>query len=81
LPSHIDEAAGVKVTKSDAETVRDLSIEAITKLSSALLVCKERGSPAEFEQMRRAVAHAMGYINSGILTPIYAEYPELDHLK
>jgi hypothetical protein len=61
--------------------VRGLSLEAITRLSSALRVCKERGSRAEFEQVRRAVANAMGYINSGILTPIYAEYPELDHLK
>ena len=69
------------VTKSDATTVRDLSLEAISKLSSALLVCKERGSQAEFERMRTAVAHAMGYINSGILTPIYAEFSDLDHLK
>ena len=69
------------MTKSDATMVRDLSLGAITKLSSALLVCKERGSEAEFERMRRAVANSMGYINSGILTPIYAEYPDLDHLK
>jgi len=69
------------VTKSDATIVRDFSLEAITKLSSALIVCQERGSKTDFERMRLAVAHAMGHISSGILTPIYAEYPDLDHLK
>ena len=69
------------MTKSDATTVRDLSLEAITKLNAALILCKERGGPAQFEDMRRAVAHSMGHILSGILAPIYAEHPDLDHLK
>jgi phosphoenolpyruvate-protein kinase (PTS system EI component) len=70
-----------ELTKSDAKAVRDLSIEAITKLTTALDLCKERGSQAEFEQARRADAHSIGHIHSEILSAIYAEYPELDHLK
>jgi len=61
--------------------VRNLSLEAIAKLSAALIVCQERGEFVEFERMRAAVAHAMGHINSGILTPIYTAHPDLDHLR
>jgi len=67
--------------KSDAKTVRDLSLKAIADLTTALAVCKERGSEAEFDNMRRAVGHSIGHIESGILSTIYAEYPDLDDLK
>jgi hypothetical protein len=66
--------------KSDAKAVRDLSLKAITDLTAALAVCKERGSQAEFDNMRRAVGHSIGHIESGILCAIYAEYPDLDDL-
>ena len=67
--------------KSDAKAVRDLSLKAITDLTAALAVCKERGSQAEFDDMRKAVGHSIGHIESGILSAIYAEYPDLDDLK
>ena len=67
--------------KSDAKAVRDLSLKAIADLTATLAVCKERGSQAEFDNMRKAVGHAIGHIESGILSTIYAEYPDLDDLK
>jgi hypothetical protein len=70
-----------ELEKSDAKAVRDLSLKAITDLTAALAVCKERGSQAEFDDMRKAVGHSIGHIESGILSVIYAEYPDLDDLK
>ena len=55
-------------------------MKAITDLTAALAVCKERGSQAELDDMRKAVGHSIGHIESGILSAIYAEYPDLDDL-
>jgi hypothetical protein len=66
--------------RPDAKAVRDLSLKAITDLTAALAVCKERGSQAELDDMRRAVGHSIGHIESGILSAIYAKYPDLDDL-
>ncbi len=64
-----------------AETVRDLSLSAITDLTKMLAISEGRCPAEESEALKRAIAGIIGLIQTDILDGICAQYPELNDLR
>jgi hypothetical protein len=69
------------VERQSAETVRDLSLSAITDLTRMLAVGEGHCAAEEFRTLKRAVAGIIGLIQTEILDGIRAQYPELNDLR
>ncbi len=67
--------------KNQAQTVRDLSLSAITDLTKMLAISEGRCAAGEFETLKRAIAGIIGLIQTDILDGICAQYPELNDLR
>lgn len=70
------------MNKPTAETVKDLSLRAITELSRIVKMTKDQcSSREEFENLARAVGRIIGLIETDILAIAYRDFPELDDLS
>lgn len=69
------------VNKHDATEMRDHGLRAIEELSRLLNVALDKCSSEQYEQIRKGVGLSIGRIQLEVLDVIYAEYPELNHLK
>lgn len=67
--------------EGSAERLRDAALQAVSQLSQILVVSRGHCSAAEFERMKKGVGLAIGQVQTTILDPIYAQYPDLDDLK
>ena len=67
--------------KRSAKKLRTLSLRAVSQLSRIVPVSRDRCPPEEFERIRKGVGLAIGQVQTEILDPIYARYPELSDLK
>ncbi|HEX9572456.1 MAG TPA: hypothetical protein VF994_00080 [Myxococcales bacterium] len=68
------------MTKPTAQAVSELLRAAVAKLDESVRVV-QGAAPSEFEAYRRAVGRIMGAIYLDLLTPLYAQYPEIDPEK
>lgn len=67
--------------KTCALSVKEHAMNAITELTSALTVCKDRCAPHEYEQIREGVGRSIMAVHDGLLASIFKEYPALNHLR
>jgi hypothetical protein len=67
--------------RGSAEKIRDLSLQAVSRLSEVLSLSRSGCSEQEYERFRKGVGLAIGQIQAEILDPIYSQYPDLNHLK
>lgn len=54
---------------------------AVAELSRALLIAQTACSADEFLGVRRSVAHLIADVDALLHESIYADHPELDHLR
>jgi hypothetical protein len=66
--------------KDCALNIRELALEAITNLSKALERSQGKCSTEDFERIKEGVGLSIAHIQTWILDPIYAQYPDLDDL-
>ena len=66
--------------RSDAEAIKDLTLQAISDLTRILLVSKDSCTEEEFQDLKKAVGSSIGHIEIDILSKIYSQYPELDDI-
>jgi len=69
------------MTKDDAIEMRDHGVRAIEELSNLLNIAWERCSEDERQRIKRGVGLSIGRIDVELLSIIYEQYPEIDHLK
>jgi hypothetical protein len=69
------------MTKEAALELQRLCLRAIEALSESLLVSQRSLSGEEYDARRRATGSLIGRIQTDLLDPLYAHYPELDDLK
>ena len=67
--------------KQDATEMKQHGLRAIEELSDLLNIAVDGCSGEEYERIKRGVGLSIGRIQTELLDVIYAEYPELDHLK
>jgi hypothetical protein len=72
VPTHLD--------KPCAEEAQGFALSAMENLSRLLLVYQRAAPEPEFLATRRTVGLIFGKIQMELLEPIYATFPELDHL-
>jgi len=71
----------VMMKKQDATEMKQHGLRAIEELSDLLNIAVDGCSGEEYERIKRGVGLSIGRIQTELLDVIYAEYPELDHLK
>ena len=54
---------------------------AVAELSRALLIAQTGCSADEFLRVRRSIAHLIADVDTLLHESIYADHPELDHLR
>jgi hypothetical protein len=64
-----------------AVAIKDHGLKAVVELGLALKCCFKRCSPEEYAILKRAIGLSIGRINLELLDVVYAQYPDLDHLK
>jgi len=65
----------------DAKEVRDLCLDAIENLTSALNAVSGAADDVTLERIRKGVGVSIGTIDTRILSVLYELHPDLDHLK
>ena len=68
------------VTEDEAIIVKNLSTQAIEKLSS-ILINLDGLSTVEFEEIKRGVGLSIVSIDEHILCKIYENHPDLDNIR
>jgi hypothetical protein len=68
------------MTKTTAQAVSDLLRAAAGKLDESVGVVQDC-APSELDAYRRSVGTVMAAIYLDLLTPLYAQYPEIDPEK
>ena len=61
--------------------IKDHGLKAVVELTLALNCCYERCSPEEYAILKRAIVLSIGRIDVELLSFVYQQYPDLDHLK
>jgi len=69
------------MNKDDAIELRDHGLRAIEELTLLLNIAWERCSGDERERIRRGVGLSIGRIDVDLLSVIYEQHPEIDHLR
>ena len=69
------------MTKETAVELQRLCLRAVEALSEALLTSQKALSSADYEARRRTTGSIIGRIQTDLLDPLYADYPELDDLR
>jgi hypothetical protein len=69
------------MTKDDAIEMRDHGIRAIEELNVLLNIAWDRCSEEERERIRRGVGLSLGRMVVDLLSVIYEQYPDIDHLR
>jgi hypothetical protein len=70
------------MNKTLAEQTSLLLLRVSAKLDAQLALLKTQCSDEEFQGYRRGFGYVLGYLFTEIMTPIYAEHPDLkpEHL-
>jgi len=68
------------MTKTTAQAVSELLRAAAAKLDESVRVVQGR-APSELDAYRRSVGRIMGAIYLDLLTPLYAQHPEIEPEK
>ncbi len=61
-----------------ARHVATAALRTSTQLTSLLPLLKAQCDPAEYARLLRGVASVCGHISGEILTPVFAEHPDLE---
>ena len=69
------------IEKECAVDIRTLALKAISELSQALNLSRDRCSADDYERIRKGVGLSIGRIQTELLDMINSQYPELDDLK
>ena len=69
------------MTKDDAIELRDHGVRAIEELTALLNVAWERCSEDERQRIKRGVGLSIGRIDVDLLSIIYEQHPDIDHLR
>ncbi len=64
-----------------ATQVKAHALQSIEHMSQVLDAIAGHTTDSEYEALKKTVGFAIGQIQSGILDPIYLQYPDLDDLK
>ena len=68
------------IDKQCASEIQEHALKAISELSNALNLSRNRCSLEQYEQIKRAVGLCIGDIQMELLENMYAEFPELNDL-
>jgi hypothetical protein len=69
------------IDKETAIQMQKKAVRAIELLHDALTLSIDKCSTDEFQAIRLGVASSIATIDTELLIIIYAQYPELDHVK
>jgi hypothetical protein len=69
------------IDKEIAVIVQKYSVTAIESLHNALTSAVDKCSDEDFQSIRYGVASSIATINADLLSIIYEQYPELNHIK
>ena len=69
------------MNKDDAIELRDHGLRAIEELTLLLNIAWERCSEDERQRIRRGVGLSIGRIDVDLLSVLYEQHPEIDHLR
>jgi hypothetical protein len=69
------------IDKQTAVTVQKYAVTAIESLHKALTSLEAKCSDEDFQSIRYGVGSSIATINADLLSIIYEQYPELNHIK